>query len=171
MSESERSSLVAFLDKERDLVAACLGRLDDTAARSTPTASPLSCLGVVKHLAYVERWWFVHCMVDESDDFIWTKSDPDADFRVEDADTVESIGGFYRRECDRARGIVAVGLGGEEARYPPEPFAPAFRAAREEGLGSVPHAGDIAPIGNGRDAGPAELQDDPAFAMFEHGYF
>jgi len=44
----------------------------------------------------------------------------------------------------RDRGIVAVGLGGEEARYPPEPFAPAFRAAREQGLGSVPHAGEVA---------------------------
>ncbi len=43
----------------------------------------------------------------------------------------------------RDRGVVAVGLGGEEARYPPEPFAPAFRAAREAGLGSVPHAGEV----------------------------
>jgi len=41
------------------------------------------------------------------------------------------------------RGIVAVGLGGEEARYPNEPFAPAFRAARAAGLGSVPHAGEV----------------------------
>jgi aminodeoxyfutalosine deaminase len=43
----------------------------------------------------------------------------------------------------RDRGIVAVGLGGEEAVYPPEPFAPAFRDAREAGLGSVPHAGEV----------------------------
>jgi aminodeoxyfutalosine deaminase len=43
----------------------------------------------------------------------------------------------------RERGIVAVGLGGEEAVYPPGPFAPAFRAAREAGLGSVPHAGEV----------------------------
>jgi aminodeoxyfutalosine deaminase len=43
----------------------------------------------------------------------------------------------------RDRGIVAVGLGGEEAVYPPEPFAPAFRLARDEGLGSVPHAGEV----------------------------
>ena len=41
------------------------------------------------------------------------------------------------------RGVVAVGLGGEEALYPPEPFGPAFRAAREAGLGSVPHAGEV----------------------------
>src|SRR5260221_7780531 len=31
------------------------------------------------------------------------------------------------------------------------------------------HAGDVAPIRNGRDAGPPELQDDPAFAIFKHG--
>ena len=43
----------------------------------------------------------------------------------------------------RERGVVAVGLGGEEAIYPPEPFAPAFEAARAEGLGSVPHAGEV----------------------------
>ena len=50
----------------------------------------------------------------------------------------------------RDRGIVAVGLGGEEALYPPEPFAPAFRAARADGLGSVPHAGEV--------AGPASIR-------------
>jgi aminodeoxyfutalosine deaminase len=42
------------------------------------------------------------------------------------------------------RGIVGVGLGGEEALHPPEPFEPAFRTARDGGLGSVPHAGEVA---------------------------
>jgi aminodeoxyfutalosine deaminase len=40
-------------------------------------------------------------------------------------------------------GIVGIGLGGEENLYPPEPFAPAFRAAKEDGLASVPHAGEV----------------------------
>jgi aminodeoxyfutalosine deaminase len=43
------------------------------------------------------------------------------------------------REC----GIVGIGLGGEENLYPPEPFAPAFRAAKEAGVASVPHAGEV----------------------------
>ena len=43
----------------------------------------------------------------------------------------------------RDRGVVGVGLGGEEAKYPPQPFGPAFRAAKEAGLGSVPHAGEV----------------------------
>jgi aminodeoxyfutalosine deaminase len=43
----------------------------------------------------------------------------------------------------RDRGIVGLGLGGEEALYPPEPFAPPFRLAHDGGLGSVPHAGEV----------------------------
>lgn len=41
----------------------------------------------------------------------------------------------------RDRGVVAVGLGGDE-RLPAAPFARAFEIARDGGLGSVPHAGE-----------------------------
>jgi aminodeoxyfutalosine deaminase len=44
----------------------------------------------------------------------------------------------------RDRGVVGVGLGGLEADFPPEPYAPAFALARELGLASVPHAGEVA---------------------------
>ncbi|HEY5011673.1 MAG TPA: adenosine deaminase, partial [Acidimicrobiia bacterium] len=44
----------------------------------------------------------------------------------------------------RDRGIVGVGLGGREAAYPPELFETAFRVAKDGGLGSVPHAGEVA---------------------------
>jgi aminodeoxyfutalosine deaminase len=43
----------------------------------------------------------------------------------------------------RERGVVGVGLGGLEAEYPPEPYATAFELAKSEGLGSVPHAGEV----------------------------
>jgi len=39
-------------------------------------------------------------------------------------------------------GVVALGLGGPEAGYPPEPFAPFFTRGRTAGLHSVPHAGE-----------------------------
>lgn len=41
-------------------------------------------------------------------------------------------------------GVVALGLGGLEAGYPPAPFAPWFDRAREAGLHSAPHAGELA---------------------------
>src|SRR5581483_9402373 len=50
----------------------------------------------------------------------------------------------------RDRRVVGVGLGGLEAQYPPEPFAPAFAEARAAGLASVPHAGEV--------AGPASIR-------------
>jgi len=50
----------------------------------------------------------------------------------------------------RDRGVVGVGLGGLEAEYPPEPYAPVFELAKAEGLGSVPHAGEV--------AGPASIR-------------
>jgi aminodeoxyfutalosine deaminase len=43
----------------------------------------------------------------------------------------------------RERGIVGVGLGGEENLYPPEPFEPVFRMVKAGGLASVPHAGEV----------------------------
>jgi aminodeoxyfutalosine deaminase len=48
------------------------------------------------------------------------------------------------------RGVVAVGLGGLEAEFPPEPYEPAFSLARSLGLASVPHAGEA--------AGPASVR-------------
>jgi aminodeoxyfutalosine deaminase len=44
----------------------------------------------------------------------------------------------------RDRGVVGLGLGGYEAEFPPEPFARVFELARDAGLGSVPHAGEVA---------------------------
>ncbi len=44
----------------------------------------------------------------------------------------------------RDRGVVALGLGGSEQKWPPELFADVFDAARRAGLKSVPHAGEAA---------------------------
>ena len=50
----------------------------------------------------------------------------------------------------RGRGVVGVGLGGLEADFPPEQYADVFALAKAEGLGSVPHAGEV--------AGPASIR-------------
>jgi aminodeoxyfutalosine deaminase len=60
-------------------------------------------------------------------------------FPLEDAEETVRYAARYRD-----RGVVGVGLGGLEAEYPPEPYEHAFALAREEGLASVPHAGEVA---------------------------
>jgi adenosine deaminase len=41
------------------------------------------------------------------------------------------------------RGVVGLGLANDEVGHPPEPFAAAFAVARDAGLLSVPHAGEL----------------------------
>ncbi len=41
-------------------------------------------------------------------------------------------------------GVVSFGLDGDEAANPPEPFGRAFRIAKDAGLRSTPHAGELA---------------------------
>jgi aminodeoxyfutalosine deaminase len=52
----------------------------------------------------------------------------------------------------RDRGVVGVGLGGLEAEFPPEPYADVFAYAKSLGLGSVPHAGEVAGASSVRGA-------------------
>jgi aminodeoxyfutalosine deaminase len=66
---------------------------------------------------------------------------------LEDAGTAVGYAIKYRD-----RGIVGIGLGGEENLYPPEPFAPVFRIAKAEGLASVPHAGEVVGVESVRGA-------------------
>jgi aminodeoxyfutalosine deaminase len=65
---------------------------------------------------------------------------PDITRGAEPDDGIELV---RRAAPYRARGIVGIGLGGEEALHPPEKFEEAFRLVREEGFGSVPHAGEV----------------------------
>lgn len=44
--------------------------------------------------------------------------------------------------ASKNRGVVAFGLGGDEANFPPELFVSAFEQAQEGGLHLVPHAGE-----------------------------
>ncbi len=66
-------------------------------------------------------------------------------FPLEEAEPVVRYAAKYRD-----RGVVGVGLGGLEAQFPPEPYAEVFTLAKSEGLGSVPHAGEV--------AGPASIR-------------
>jgi len=68
-------------------------------------------------------------------------------FTLDEANAVVHYAAKYRE-----RGVVGVGLGGMEADYPPEPYAPSFALARAEGLASVPHAGEFAGAGSVRGA-------------------
>jgi aminodeoxyfutalosine deaminase len=67
------------------------------------------------------------------------------------------------------RGVVGIGLGGEEAQYPPEPFEAIFAEARAGGLASVPHAGEVTGPANVRGALESLVPDRIRHGIGAHG--
>jgi uncharacterized damage-inducible protein DinB len=102
----ERLLLTQFLDYQRAVLLRKVGELDDGGLRRVMTPSGLTLLGILKHLAYVERYWFrVAFAGEEGIDLPWTDEDPDADWRVEPGETAESIRALHDDEVARARAI------------------------------------------------------------------
>jgi uncharacterized damage-inducible protein DinB len=75
----ERELLRAYLDFHRETLALkCAGLSDDDLRRRT-TASSLTLLGIVRHMAEVERAWFRRVLDRQGVPLVWS---PDGDFQV-----------------------------------------------------------------------------------------
>ena len=115
----ERELLADFLAFHRETLLWKVSGLDDAALRRrlVPSLTPL--LGMVKHLAYVERWWFQRVFAGRDVAFPWTETDPDADWRIEPDETSEQILALYQAETAISREIAAAAPSLDEiARLP-----------------------------------------------------
>jgi len=106
-SASEKETLEAFLEYHRQTVVMKCAGLTDEELRRPMVVSGTSMLGIVKHLGFVERWWFQEVFAAKDVEFPWKEDDPDAEFRIDEHETAESIFDFYMQECDRSRAIAA----------------------------------------------------------------
>jgi hypothetical protein len=103
----ELDVLAGFLDYLREAIVIKATGIDEDDVRHPMTPSGVSLLGIVKHLAYVERWWFAWTFSGLDVEFPFTDDDPDADWRIEPDDRREVILDLYRTEIARARAVVA----------------------------------------------------------------
>jgi uncharacterized damage-inducible protein DinB len=104
----ERAMLAGFLEYQRATLAAkCAGLTDVQLRARVIPPSNLSLLGLVRHLAEVERGWFRAGVGGEDVWDLWVSpEDPDADFdRVDTADVAEAFAA-WDAEYLRAREIV-----------------------------------------------------------------
>jgi uncharacterized damage-inducible protein DinB len=109
LEADERTTLTAFLDFNRDTLARkCEGLTDDQLRERAVPPSDLSLLGIVRHMAEVERNWFRPVLTAEKMQTIYG---PDMDWEAafRDAGTADAGEAFstWRAECDHARALVA----------------------------------------------------------------
>lgn len=79
----ERTDLLGYLQRQRDLVIWKVSDGDDEALRRVGTASGLTVHGVLRHLTNVERSWLRDDFAAQSGlSFDWTDDDPDGELHV-----------------------------------------------------------------------------------------
>jgi hypothetical protein len=107
---AERPTLEAFLDVQRDAVARKVrGVFDEDACRRlVPSATSLG--GIVKHLRWIELYWFQQILAQAPDNELPPISweDLDATFGLESEDTVDGLIAQYDTQCDLSRQVAAL---------------------------------------------------------------
>jgi uncharacterized damage-inducible protein DinB len=104
-SGSERELLDQYLDWYRAAIVRKLDGASDETVRASIVSSKTTLLGIVKHLAWVEIWWFqiIFAGRDVEDP---GADDPDFDWVIEPGETTEGIIQFYKDACEESRVIV-----------------------------------------------------------------
>jgi uncharacterized damage-inducible protein DinB len=108
-SADEREMLTGWLEHHRGiLIWKCEGLTAEQLRRRAVPPSTLSLLGLVRHMAEVERGWFRAVFLGEDVPDLYDRSaDEDADFNaVGQADPAEAFSAFDR-ECAASRQVVA----------------------------------------------------------------
>jgi uncharacterized damage-inducible protein DinB len=104
----ERQMLEAWIDFHRaTLSMKCEGLGSEDLRRRSAEPSTLSLLGLVRHLAEVERSWFRHTYLGEDAPPFWfTAEGLGSEFEVADADVDDAFARWHE-ECEHSRQVVA----------------------------------------------------------------
>ena len=118
----DKEMLEAYLDYHRATLLMKIDGVSDADLRRPMVPSGTSLLGMVKHLAWVERGWFQECFAGEEIPIPpWTDDDPDADFRIEPDESTQQIIDLYLDACERSREITTAATSLDQPAKNPSP--------------------------------------------------
>jgi uncharacterized damage-inducible protein DinB len=110
---AERASLLAWLDYHRETLAMkCAGLTPDQLCLRSVPPSTMSLIGLVRHMAEVERNWLQRVMAGLGDDlagpiYYEREVNPDGDFDDVEPLTVDADVATWRREIAAADAVIA----------------------------------------------------------------
>jgi uncharacterized damage-inducible protein DinB len=104
----EREMLQGWLDWHRDtLLWKCQGLTGDQLVKTTVEPATLSLLGLVRHMADVERSWSHRAAGIASDGIFYSDDNPDGDLHDGVAESAQDDFATFKSECDKADAILA----------------------------------------------------------------
>jgi hypothetical protein len=106
----EREALETWLDYHRQtLLFKCQGLTGEQLVSKAAAPSPLTLLGLVRHMAEVERWWFRWNLAGQTGlgDLYCNDEHPDGDIDFAQADGAEVDFATFAEECELARKAAA----------------------------------------------------------------
>ena len=103
---TEKEILHGTLNDQRVIMLWKLDGLTLEQAIRPMTESGTNLFGLVKHLAWVERWWFCDFIGKQTFDYPWADGDDDADFKAAEGETVDSLKEFYAQCAAEADAVI-----------------------------------------------------------------
>ncbi|MEU9436428.1 DinB family protein [Streptomyces sp. NPDC048252] len=125
----ERAMLEGWLDYHRQTLAwKCEGLTDAQLRTASVPPSELSLMGLVRHMADVERSWFRRVLVgDDAGPIHYSHQDPDGEFHLTERDTWAEAYATWQAEIEVARrhaaGFALAELSRGRSRFTDEPFS------------------------------------------------
>lgn len=108
LNTPELETLARYLDGYRNVILWKLEGLDDEQVRRRLVPSATSLLGIVKHLAYVERYWFQRVIAGRDVEIPWMDTeDDDPDWQIPPDESTADVIAFYEAEVEESRRIQA----------------------------------------------------------------
>jgi uncharacterized damage-inducible protein DinB len=138
MQADERTTLTSFLDYFRSTLLEKAADLTDAEARrATCPPSSLNLMGLIRHMAEVERYWFRRVWADDATATplfhgeVHPTADPDGDIHPSETDTIATAVDAWLTEVEAARDAVARAVSLDDAAaMPPTQYgsvAPSMR--------------------------------------------
>lgn len=100
---AEAIALRRYLDAQRAAARAILDGLTDEQLRTSALPSGWTPLGLIKHLAYAERYWFQTVFGGTASEVPW----PDDEEHLTSSQPAAEVFAFYREQCERGNAVLA----------------------------------------------------------------
>jgi uncharacterized damage-inducible protein DinB len=126
-TDDEMTMLRGWLDYHRaTLLMKCEGLSDEQLRERAVAPSKLTLLGLVRHMAEVERWWFRSVFAGETVPDLFCDDETNRDGDFDDVDTADVAADLatFRAECDAGRAVVTAADSADAAGVYPRTNSP-----------------------------------------------